>query len=240
MARPKGSRNKPKGGDDKAPRTAPTPRTVPDLDDVQARELFTQNRQAYERALEVKKKGDADFKNACKRAKAECGKTAVARIKLAIELRTPEGEAAVRERLADMHQVARWVGADAKLGTQFSMFEQSGRAAGDPVARARQEGIRACIDGEPCKSDYAPDTAAYTAFVEGYSETNASRIAGGIKPLETAPGDDDEGEDDAERDGPAAGENADWKTRMKALDDEGKRLTRGIGDAPPSAEISQH
>lgn len=101
MARPKGSKNKPKQNGDAA-KTVADPKVGHnggpkiELTEEQRQALFfNQHLPKYKAALAQKKAADAHLKNVCKIAKAELGDTVIGDIKLAIEAETPEGEAAM-------------------------------------------------------------------------------------------------------------------------------------------------
>lgn len=169
MARPKGSKNKPK---DDTPGKGHNSRTQ--LTDAERQALHFRHVKDYEAGLAVKKKADADFKNVAKRIKAEGG--SVAAVKLTIELQTPEGEAAMRARLAEMQEVAVWNG----VGIQVDMFADERQPAED---RAYEEGRRAGMKGESNKPPYDPSVPQHQRWLQGFSDGNAVLASEGFKRL---------------------------------------------------------
>lgn len=139
--------------------------TAEQLNDDQLQVLFFQHKNMIGQRLAAKKKADAEFKNACKIAKAELGKNAVEDIKLAAELDTEEGEAILKDRIERQLRVARWMGAS--VGTQFAMFDEDRTPAAD---RAEAEGKRDGLEGKPRKCDYAPSTEQYRKYMAGYDK----------------------------------------------------------------------
>src|ERR1700676_5614270 len=69
------------------------PQTIENISEDQLQALFFQSKRDYEKHLATKKEADADFKNCCRRIKAELGKRGVAEIKLAVTLADENGEA---------------------------------------------------------------------------------------------------------------------------------------------------
>lgn len=150
-----------------------------ELTDDELRTLAFQHRDKYAKALAVKKKADADFKNTCKAAKAEMGNGAVDIIKDLIALEDPEGEAALREKLKRQADAMRWAGLP--LGTQIDLA--LGEVDRTPsVDRAFDEGKKMSMEGKPAKPAYDPSTPQYRAFMDGYAEhqtTLANKIGRG-------------------------------------------------------------
>jgi hypothetical protein len=191
MGRRKGSRNKPKnrpastagnGGDGRHLASDDNRGKSPPSDamsEENRKVLFASHLDKYKRALETKKAADARFKNTCKIARAECGDDAVARIKTAIDMETPEGEARVKAEIVATLEVARWMGAP--IGTQFTLF-----AAGEdlsPADRAYAEGEVASRQGQPAKPPYAPETPEYRQYMTGFHDQTAKAVSAGIKKL---------------------------------------------------------
>lgn len=133
-----------------------------ELTDDEKRALLFIHKREYQATLEAKKKADAEFKNACKLAKAECGKNAVADIKDLIALETPEGEAAHKDEIERKLRVARW--AASPLGTQFQFFESGGPA----VDAAFEAGKTAALDGKDRSPPHDPSVPQYTRWIEGW------------------------------------------------------------------------
>ena len=162
----------PKG--DKADGGAGVGHNKPPLTPQERQALHFQHVKAYEKALGVKKEADAKFKNACKLIKAEGG--SVTAVKLTIELQSPEGEAAFRARLAEEQEIAAWNG----LGVQIDLFADEREPAAD---RARGEGYRAGIKGEPAKPPHSPETEQYRAWMDGHGEGQGVLASQGFKQL---------------------------------------------------------
>lgn len=121
--RPKGSKNKVK--------TPPSPgdgngighnSQVLELTDEERQALAHQHMEQYERALALKKKTDADFKNTCKSARAALGPDAVDLIKDMILIETDEGREKLRERARRAQMAARYMAAE--VGMQFDFFAE--------------------------------------------------------------------------------------------------------------------
>lgn len=165
MPRPKDSKNKPK--------TPPSPPNgvghnsdgesgaqVLQGDAYQA--LALQGKKAYEDSLALKKKADADFKNTCKRIKADLGPKGVDLIKDMILVATPEGEKELKARAERAQRAARYMATS--LGFQFDFFEDR-----TPVIdRANAEGQRDAMSGAEMTTEYAPGTIEYQAYLTGY------------------------------------------------------------------------
>jgi hypothetical protein len=137
--------------------------------------LAFQHKGRYERTLAAKKKADADFKNACKAAKAEMGVGAVETIKDMVAIESEGGEDAIRSRLVRSADALRWM--SIPLGTQLAL------TLGEPdrmpsVDRAFDEGKRASAENKPAKPPYDPSTEQYGSFMAGYSEHQAAIVRG--------------------------------------------------------------
>lgn len=168
MGRTPGSKNKPKD-------TPKEGHNVAGLSDAQRQALHLgQHVPAYSKALEVKKKADADFKNVCKLIKSEGG--SVKAVKLTLELRTPEGEAAFRARVAEETEVAIWNG----VGIQVDMFADQLQPSED---KAFEAGKRAGMSGESAKPPHDPSTKQHTRWLDGHAEGQAI-LSAGFKKLE--------------------------------------------------------
>jgi hypothetical protein len=148
---------------------------VEGLSDAQRQALhLSQHVPAYEKSLAAKKKADAEFKIACKLIKAEGG--SVKAVKLTLELRTPEGEAAFRARVAEDAEVAAWNG----VGIQVDMFADEMQPSED---KAFEAGKRAGMAGEPARPPHDPSTKQSARWLDGHSEGQAV-LSKGFKPLE--------------------------------------------------------
>lgn len=190
MPRPKGSRNKPK--DNAAPKaaTVKAPR-VPGIGDNSERITLTedqkaalhfQHKKSYEAALAVQKKAAADFKNVCKIAKADLGKNAIDDIKDSILLDTPEGEVAMKDKMANRIQVMRWN--NVAVGHMDDLFPVDRTPS---VEKAGAAGKRAGLAGEACLPPHDASTAQGQEWLKQYHVGQAI-LAGGIKQK---PADDD-------------------------------------------------
>src|SRR6266404_5655377 len=84
--------------------------TIENISEDQLQALFFQSKRDYEKNLATKKKADADFKNCCKRIKAELGKRGVTEIKLAVTLADENGEAEAKADIESTLRVMRWMG----------------------------------------------------------------------------------------------------------------------------------
>lgn len=190
MARPRGSRNKPKDANaapkERKSRTKKAETSAeaksPDagighnsgtLTDEQQHALHVQHVAKYQDALAVKKKADADFKNTCKLAKSELGPNAIAEIKLTIELSTDEGEAAFKERLAWSAKVARWNGMP--IGYQEDFF--GGTVAVDPYLAGKNDGIK----GKTQNNRWDPGSPKGQEYLRGWYEGQHGIGSAGIK-----------------------------------------------------------
>lgn len=155
--------------------------TIENISDDQLESLFFQSKTDYEKMLDLKKTADANFKNCCKRIKAELGKRGVAEIKLAIQLGTDEGEANAKADIESSIRIMRWMGVP--IGTQADLFPDN-----DPTPiteRAFNEGRRQGLAGETQDNPHHHTTAAHRAHNDGYAE-GQDVLAGGIKPTDEA------------------------------------------------------
>jgi hypothetical protein len=153
-----------------------------ELTDDQRAALLFQHVRSYKTALEAKKKADADIKNICKIAKAECGKDAVESIKDKIKMETEEGQAEVKAQIERQLRVARWMGAD--VGTQFSMNLEVDRTPAED--RAYDDGKRVGLAGGPCNPPHDPSVPQYAKWMGGFHAGQAV-LAAGIKRKEPEP-----------------------------------------------------
>lgn len=157
----------------------------PELTDDEKRALLLQHKRSYEISLSAKKAADAEFKNICKRAKAECGKDAVADIKDAIAFEQPGGQGAFNEEMARKHKVARWMGLP--VGSEPSFFEATDRRQAIDVAY--DSGKSAGMIGDTCQPPHDPSVPQYQRWIEGWHDGQAI-IASAfekIKPEPSAP-----------------------------------------------------
>ena len=229
MAEPKSGRSKRKGkGSAAAAAPEPAPaRTSLNDDDLQA--LAFQHKRSYETALATKKKAEAEFKNACKRAKAELGENAVETIRTMIEFETEEGEAAIKGRMERALCAARWMGAS--LGTQFDMF---GAGAGEGTSRLEQ-GKRAGMAGDPCKPPADATADGQQEWIGGWHAGNDARN----KNLAAAVGGDGEEAVDKTQPGARFGTST---SPLRQTIEEGdahiKSVNARLGTEPPTHHIA--
>ena len=154
--------------------------TAENISDDQLQALFFQSKRDYEKMLGLKKKSDADFKNCCKRIKAELGKRGVAEIKLAVLLADENGEADAKADIESTIRVMRWMGVP--VGTQVDLFPDN-----DPTPitdRAFAEGRRQGIAGEPQNNPHHHTTEAHRAHNSGFAEGQEALATKGFSKLE--------------------------------------------------------
>jgi hypothetical protein len=159
--------------------------TIENISDDQLQALFFQSKRDYEKALVIKKTADADFKNCCRRIKAELGKRGVAEIKLAIMLADEAGEAEAKADIESTIRVMRWMGV--AIGTQADLFPDI-----DPATiteRAFAEGRRQGLAGEPHSNPHHHTTLAHRAYDEGFAEGQRILATDGFRPLAGEVGD---------------------------------------------------
>lgn len=181
MARPKGSKNKPKtdgaesgNGRAKGRGRAAGTETRHDnlarepLTDEQLEALTASHVALYEKALNRKKLADAELKNICKVAKAEG--VLLADIKAYIDAKTDEGQERLREQAERVARVAKWF----KFAVQADLFDDGA----PPTNRSHRLGKEAGMAGEKA---VVPEDCDPTAWMNGWHEGQAA-LAGGIKP----------------------------------------------------------
>jgi hypothetical protein len=180
MARPRGSKNKPKDGQPQSAAPSPGIGDNSGLTDEKRQTLTVHHKGRYVEALANKKKYDKAFKDICKLAVSDLGENAVDDIKDLISLETPEGEALMKANIERQLRIARWKGL--AMGTQSDWLHQ-----GDvtPITeRAAAEGLMAGLEGKVCSSPYHGE--AEQAWIDAWHKGQA-QLAKGIKPMEPAP-----------------------------------------------------
>lgn len=150
-----------------------------ELTDDEQRALLLQHKRHYEDALAAKKSADAALKNICKKAKAECGKNAVADIKDAIALDEPGGRDAIEQEIARKHRIARWMGLP--VGAQPQMFESEDRRPATDVAYDAGKG--AGMGGQDMRPPYDPSVPQHQRWLEGWHD-GQEILASAFKKLE--------------------------------------------------------
>jgi hypothetical protein len=157
--------------------------TAENISDDQLQALFFQSKRDFEKSLGVKKKADADFRNCCKRIKAELGKRGVDEIKLAVLLGDETGEADAKADIESTLRVMRWMGV--AMGTQADLFPDN-----DPTPitdRAFAEGRRHALAGEGRNNPHHHTTEAARSYEAGYDKGQEEKIKHGIKPTDNTP-----------------------------------------------------
>ena len=175
MGRPKGSTNKPKtdGNSAKAPKSGPqeTPhQNSAPLTDDQAHALLDQSARSYAKALEAKKRYDAELKLVCKAIKADGVK--LSDVKLYIEAATEEGQEAIRKRAEDIARIARW--RNFAVGHQADMFDEGSPTTNRSFVAGREAGM----GGEKAEVPLNYDSENWMA---GWHAGQEALLTGGIK-----------------------------------------------------------
>jgi hypothetical protein len=152
-----------------------------ELTEDERRALLFQHVKTFEERLAAKKKADADFKNACKVAKSELGKDAVADIKDVISLKTPEGEAALKAEVERKLRIARFM--NAPVGHQFT-FSDDMRPS---VDRAYEDGKIVGLDGGDMRPPHDPSVPQYASWLEGWHAGQAVNASGFRQKINTEP-----------------------------------------------------
>lgn len=163
------------GGDEESPgpgHNGPEP-----LSEDQTIALTFTHKRAYSAALAVKKKADADLKNAAKLAKAELGADAIADIKDIIAVETEEGEKKLKAEVERKLKIARWMGLP--NGANGDLFPQVDRAPA--IDRAAARGKRDGLAGERADPQCDPSVPQYNSYMEAYHA--GQKVAFTIKPL---------------------------------------------------------
>lgn len=165
--RPKGSKNQAKNGAAPAAVGSKPGHNIQDIDDEHREALTRQHLEKRKKLLEAEKTARADRMNLDKVIKSDLGPKGLSDIKLLNQLETPEGEADLQAELERMVRVARWSGTGIQLDLTLSPPSS--------VDRARQEARRDANSGQPCKTDYAPVSAEYDAYMDSWHKTTAER-----------------------------------------------------------------
>jgi hypothetical protein len=152
-----------------------------ELTEDEKRVLLYQHRDHYKVALAAKKAADAELKNVCKKAKAECGKNAVADIKDLIALAEPGGDVGLRDEIERKLRLARW--ASVPVGHQFS-FSEDMRPATDV---AFEQGKIRGLEGGDMTPPYAPSLPQYQRWLEGWHAGQEILSSDFRKKLDTDP-----------------------------------------------------
>jgi hypothetical protein len=137
------------------------------LTDDQQHQLLVSWIPKYEKALKAKSDAAAAFLDVIRKIKAD--KVSIHDIKTAIKLRSPEGEAEVKERLEADLRVARWM--NSPIGSQFSLFRDDG--VGEESA-AFLAGREAGLAGEAAK---APRKFDANEWLKGWQSGQAVHLS---------------------------------------------------------------
>lgn len=169
MGRPTGSKNKTTkaNGGAKAPGPKVTKHSnQTELTDDQLQALTAEHVRSYSKALDVKKKADAEFKNICKVAKSEGVK--LADIKAYIAAGTEEGQARLREDAERLARMSRWHGFP--LGAQLPLFEEDENPA---TNRSFRLGKEAGMAGEKA---VVPTDCDHEQYMAGWHDGQNAKI----------------------------------------------------------------
>ena len=137
----------------------------PELTDDEKRALFLHHKGLFEKAKAGEAAAQAERKRVEAKAKAECGKEAVADIKTAIELEAINGKTALTAEIERKHRVARWIGLP--VGAQPSFFETDRRPSDET---AYDDGKAAGMAGEPRKP---PQGTIDARWIDGWNDGQA-------------------------------------------------------------------
>lgn len=154
-------------------------RTNSELTDDEKRALMLQHKRTYQDALQAKKDAASAFLAVCKKAKAECGKEAIADIKDALLLETGEGQKAIAAEIARQHKVARWMGLP--VGAEPLLFEATDRRPAVDVAY--DHGKSAGMAGDTAQPPHDPSVPQYQRWLEGWHD-GQEILASAFKKLE--------------------------------------------------------
>lgn len=163
--RPKGSKNKAKDPEAKAPETGNGSighNKPPDLTEDEKQALALQWMGKFETSLAAKNKAASEHSNLCKRMKTEIGDDAVDLVKDMLAMRSEEGEAKVRAAVERQMRAARYMAAP--MGSQFEMFPDRMPAE----ERAFAEGKRDAMAGEPLVNSYDPSVPQHDQYAQGW------------------------------------------------------------------------
>lgn len=168
MARPKGSRNRPKGDDAQAPAAiGHNTATSLSLDDQKI--LLNQHCGVLEDLIEKQKSIVSSIRTERKRAKAS-GFDRV-EIDFALRLRASQDHGEDKRNWERLQFVALCV--NHPIGTQPDMFAVADEATA-LIAKAKADGKQAGLEGDTAKSPHHPGTPQDQAWLEGHHEGRAA------------------------------------------------------------------
>ena len=104
----------------------------------------------------------------------------MSQIKDAILLSTPEGEAQLKQEMANRLLAAQYVGAD--IGEQLSLFMDEPRVPA--TDRAAKEGQADAAQNKAARPKYDPSTEQYRAYMAAYGEEQGRQVKAGIGKLD--------------------------------------------------------
>lgn len=199
--------------------------TLEGLTDDQVYSLTEQHRQKYELLLAAKKKATNELQNFGVVVKADLGKHGLDQIKSLIEGKTPEGESAIKARIARDMQVLRWMGVP--IGSQADLFPSDDRT---PITeRAFNEGKRQGLAGESVNNPHHHTTEAHRSHQSGYEAGQAAN-ASGFKRLDNTPKGSSAKDPNKEWRDDLAKQNSDVEASIKTT-------AQKIGSSRPSYEV---
>lgn len=174
-----GGTSKPKTNKNgKEPPVRKPKKTVEAVTDEQRQAKHFQHLKDYERDLTLKKSADARLKATEERIKKEGG--VVKMIKLAVALKTEEGELAFQTRIAQEAEIARWHG----VGIQLDLFGKQKKSVAE---KHFEDGKRAALNDDPAKPpEYLGQKEAQhwlSGHAEGRKTLNVDRATTGFKPI---------------------------------------------------------
>lgn len=190
MARPKGSKNRPKSD---APPAGGGPghnsgQSVEGLDDDRLHALTRHHMLKRAALITAEKSAKASRMNYDKTIKADLGSDGLKDIKLLEELSNPDNQAArekdVQNEVQRQLRVARWAGM--AIGDQGDLFGEDTRSQRE---KGFEMGKRDGMEGKPASPPYSPQTEGSIGYLEGYQEGQKAIFS--IKPVTTpddAPG----------------------------------------------------
>jgi len=138
----------------------------------QQRALFLQHKDRRRKLLEVLQTANSEVRNHLKVVKAD-GFTKE-QLDIALKLDTPAGEEAVRMKITQTLQAARYVGSE--IGAQMELFTQPDVTPA--VDRAYDEGKQASMENKRAEPPYHPSTEQYRKFMSGYHDHQATLVPG--------------------------------------------------------------
>lgn len=178
MAKRRNRKNGPEKSSDEAPSVGHNSAAHTELTEDQRIALTFVHKRAYEAALAVKKKADAELKNVCKLAKAELGADAVDTIKDMIALETEEGEKRHKAEIERRLRAAKWMGLS--FGAQGGLFDVADMTPA--VEKAYANGKRDGLAGNPQNNPHDPSVPQHGEYLRGWHDGQSVLAQGFRKP----------------------------------------------------------